>query len=276
MANNAKYEVLNETLITPVDNTITSVSTAVPSIEVVSPATLPEGYKFDAQMGETTLTVTVPKGGVEEGQKFSVPFPQGSTSVDESLLHHRINVPVGQWKDGFFSCFRNGLCHAMLCNSFFCPLVANAQIMTRLQLNWNTKPGNQMETQRTFPIILYIVISFFILDRILIYSELALLSSAGYGELTAGSMILACIRNIIELIYLVYQVYTIMQTRKFLRSKYAIPSVYCSENTEDFCCALCCSCLTVAQMGRHTTDYDTYHSTCCTKTGLPEHISAII
>jgi len=59
MANNAKYEVLNETLITPVDNTITSVSTAVPSIEVVSPATLPEGYKFDAQMGETTLTVTV-------------------------------------------------------------------------------------------------------------------------------------------------------------------------------------------------------------------------
>jgi len=148
--------------------------------------------------------------------------------------------------------------------------------MTRLQLNWNTKPGNQMETQRTFPIILYIVISFFILDRILIYSELALLSSDGYGELTAGSMIVACIRNIIELIYLVYQVYTIMQTRKFLRSKYAIPSVYCSENTEDFCCALCCSCLTVAQMGRHTTDYDTYHSTCCTKTGLPEHISAII
>jgi len=270
----SQYENLNETLITPVDTTITSVSTAIPSVEVVSPATLPEGYKFDAQMGETTLTVTVPKGGVEEGQRFSVPFPQGSTTIDESLLQHRMNVPVGQWKDGFFSCFRHGLCHALLCNAFFCPLVANAQVMTRLQLNWNAKPGNQMETQRTFPVILYIVIGFFILDRTLIYSEFALLSKT--GELTNGAIIAACFRNIIELIYLVYQVYTIMQTRKFLRSKYAIPTVYCSESTEDFCCALCCTCLTVSQMGRHTADYDTYSASCCTKTGLPEHIPSVL
>jgi len=280
MTNNAtkpeynEYENLNETLITPIDNTITSVSTAVPTIEVVSPGTLPEGYKFDAQMGDRTLTVTVPKGGIEEGQKFSVPFPAGSTTVDESLLQHRMNVPVGQWKDEFLSCFKHGCCHSLLLNAFFCPLVANAQIMTRLQLNWNTKPGNSMETQRTFPLILYVVISFFTLDRVLIYMELSLPTSS--GELTSGAIVTACIRNIIELAYLVYQVYTIMQTRKYLRNKYAIPAMYCSESTEDFCCALFCSSLTVAQMGRHTADYDTYHSACCTKTGLPDHINAVL
>ena len=65
MTNNATkptyndYENLNESLITPIDNSITSVSTAVPTIEVVAPGTLPEGYKFDAQMGDRTLTVTV-------------------------------------------------------------------------------------------------------------------------------------------------------------------------------------------------------------------------
>lgn len=268
------YDNLNETLITPVDNTITSVSTAIPTVEVISPATLPEGYKFDAQMGETALTVTVPKGGVEEGQKFSVPLPDGTTAMNESFLQPRINVPVGHWKDGFFSCFRHGFCHPMLCNALVCPLIGNAQVMTRLKLKLNVKPGNDIETQKTFFLVLYIVVTFFVLDRILIFSEISLLSQN--GSFTPGSTVIASIRNIIELSYLVYQVYTIMMTRKYLRSKYAIRPMYCSEQTEDFCCALCCSCLTVAQMGRHTTDYDTYHSTCCTKTGLPDHIPAIL
>jgi len=262
-----EYENLNESCITPVDNTITCVSTVVPSIEVVSPASLPEGYTFDAQMGETTLSVTVPKGGIEEGQKFSVPFPDGTASGN--AFYNRINVPVGHWKDEICSVCRHGCCHPMYCNALCCPLIGNAQVMTRLKLNWNAKPGNEIETQKTFLLVLYIVITFFILDFILVHLETSL-------SFTPGASVAAGIRNIIKLAYLVYQVYSIMMTRKYLRSKYAIPTMYCSENTEDLCCALCCSFCTVAQMGRHTTDYDTYHSACCSKTGLPDHIPAIL
>ena len=28
----------------------------------------------------------------------------------------------------------------------------------------------------------------------------------------------------------------------------------------------------MAQMGRHTADYDTYRAACCTDTGLPNHV----
>ena len=142
--------------------------------------------------------------------------------------------------------------------------------MTRLQLKWNAKPGSRLETQQTFPIIIYIVITFFVLDQILgsIASQLSLSSP--------GAIFLGSTRIIIEFAYFVYQFYVLMQTRKYLRNKYAIPATYCGENIEDLCCSLCCHCCTVAQMGRHTADYDTYSSTCCTKTGLPDHINAIL
>jgi hypothetical protein len=39
-------------------NTVESVL-AVPMIEVVAPATLPEGYAFEAQVGDSVFTITV-------------------------------------------------------------------------------------------------------------------------------------------------------------------------------------------------------------------------
>ena len=44
-------------------------------MEVVAPATLSEGYTFDVDIEGTTTSVTVPKGGVEEGQSFTIPMP---------------------------------------------------------------------------------------------------------------------------------------------------------------------------------------------------------
>jgi hypothetical protein len=32
----------------------------------------------------------------------------------------------------------------------------------------------------------------------------------------------------------------------------------------------------VAQMMRHTTDYDTYHSSCCSETGVPSNVPSIV
>lgn len=43
-------------------------------IRVVAPATLKEGYQFDVVVENEPYTVTVPKGGVEEGEQFEVPY----------------------------------------------------------------------------------------------------------------------------------------------------------------------------------------------------------
>ena len=66
-------------------------------MQVVAPATLSEGYTFDVDIDGTTTSVTVPKGGVEEGQSFTIPMML-LPSMQVGLP--RVNVPVGQWRDG--------------------------------------------------------------------------------------------------------------------------------------------------------------------------------
>lgn len=89
-------------------------------IEVVAPATLSEGYKFDAQLGDNTFQVTVPPGGVEAGQKFMVPMP--SSSLTETMMIPKVKVPVGQWRDGIFSCFNYGPFHNHCLMAAFFPM----------------------------------------------------------------------------------------------------------------------------------------------------------
>ena len=78
-------------------------------MQVTAPATLPEGYVFETSLGGRVIQVTVPPGGVEEGQKFTVPLP---THV-ESAVHQKITVPVGAWRDGLFcgNLCNYGVCH---------------------------------------------------------------------------------------------------------------------------------------------------------------------
>ena len=72
----------------------TPISEAQLYLEVVSPATLPEGYTFESKQNGQAFTVKVPIGGVEEGQKFPVPFPSRSEGVEVP----RVSRPVGHWK----------------------------------------------------------------------------------------------------------------------------------------------------------------------------------
>eukprot|EP00591_Stephanopyxis_turris_P002748 CAMPEP_0195522202 /NCGR_PEP_ID=MMETSP0794_2-20130614/20099_1 /TAXON_ID=515487 /ORGANISM="Stephanopyxis turris, Strain CCMP 815" /LENGTH=105 /DNA_ID=CAMNT_0040651895 /DNA_START=167 /DNA_END=481 /DNA_ORIENTATION=- len=99
-ASRGVYEQLQTGLVASADTAFPA-STAVPMIEVVAPATLQEGYTFEAQIGEKgrTFTVTVPPGGVEDGQKFSVPIPgsRGEEVIENALVQPRVSVPVGDW-----------------------------------------------------------------------------------------------------------------------------------------------------------------------------------
>ena len=48
-------------------------SPSLSSVKIRAPASLPEGYRFTAKMGDRTIVATVPPGGVQKGQIFSVP-----------------------------------------------------------------------------------------------------------------------------------------------------------------------------------------------------------
>jgi len=88
-------------------------------VHVVAPASLPEGYVFDASIGDgRTIKVTVPPGGIEEGQTFEVPMPREV----QSMVTGEISIPVGHWRDGLFNCFGYGVCHPHCWTGCFCHL----------------------------------------------------------------------------------------------------------------------------------------------------------
>jgi len=79
----------------------------------------------------------------------------------------------------------------------------------------------------------------------------------------------------IELVYLAFIIVVALFwicvasiTRRYIRARSAIPETSC-QGCEDFCCPTWCGCCAVAQMARHTADYETYTAKCCSETGLP-------
>ena len=86
----------------------------LPMVDVVSPANLPEGYTFEAEIDGNRFMATVPAGGVRKGQTFSC-YMRGIDKVDS-------DIPVGRWRDDLFSFRKHGMSHPMFLNSFFCPL----------------------------------------------------------------------------------------------------------------------------------------------------------
>ncbi|GAX12568.1 hypothetical protein FisN_13Lh017 [Fistulifera solaris] len=51
------------------------------TVEVLAPGNLPEGYVFDATVDGVIFAVTVPEGGVEEGQPIRVAYPVPSAPI---------------------------------------------------------------------------------------------------------------------------------------------------------------------------------------------------
>ena len=53
------------------------------TIRVQAPATLAEGYKFDVMVDDEPFTITIPPGGVVEGQEFDVPYYRNDQDDDD-------------------------------------------------------------------------------------------------------------------------------------------------------------------------------------------------
>lgn len=139
------------------------------------------------------------------------------------------------------------------------PSVANAQIMTRMRLTWLAHPGNEAQVLNTFKIILVLVLSALGID--------SMLTGIGFAigwkipTFVGGTICLGC---------MLFMLYLVIVTRRHVRHKYEITEDRCN-GCEDCCCSFWCGCCTVAQMMRHTADYQSYRGSCCTTTGLPDH-----
>lgn len=238
--------------------------------QVVAPATLDAGYTFEVTCEGKTFNVTVPEGGVEEGQAFMVPMPeeQAPTVTSGSLPGNSATttskqsdfaVPTGKFRDGLCDCFNYGLCHPFLCMAFWLKPIALAQVMTRMQLNAGARQTSKEGASSTVMIIAIVMIASWLLIVI-------------FG---------ATVRGLLVVVIIGYSLYILAigtMTRYAMRQKFSIPEEHCDGcgALEDCCCMYWCGCCSVIQMGRHTHDDKVYQGHCCTKTGLSKDAPDIV
>lgn len=246
--------ILNETSKMEMENK--NVIEAVPiapgtqSVEITAPSNLPGGYVLPVDIGGQLCSITVPEGGVTQGQVFTAEYT--ARAIDSK--GNSLEIPFGHWRDGLCDCCSYGCCHPMLCNSYFCELVAISQVMTRLNLNPFAEHG---DATHTFKVAIIITASFAIFNFIMNMI-------APTGALPAG---LFWLFYIVSNAVWIYFMVVVIKTRMHIRHRYRIPIVCCG-CLEDCLCAFLCSCCVISQMGRHTTNYGTYRAYCCTKTGV--------
>jgi len=227
-----------------------------PSIQVVAPSNLPGGYTFQTKYDGIPYDVDVPPGGVKEGDVFEHTFPALGS------------VRAGEWRDGLFECFRHGICHPMCIMSTLFNLVAVGQIMTRMKLNWKGEEGSPEQVTTTYKKLVLIYIASLVVAVVYnnynMYNRKEEDPPEGLGYL---------VYKIVHVAILVYTIIVIARTRAIIRAESNIPEKN-NGGCEDIVCATFCQCCTVAQMGRHTANYDVVQARFFTSDGL-EHVTVM-
>lgn len=230
----------------------------VPKVDVVAPADLPGGYHFEAEIEGQRFLATVPPGGVQQGETFTCDMRE--------LDSVAIDIPVGYWKDGLCHICELGWCHPVVWCSVLCPLVTLGQVQTRINLDFLGRPkfGDLPMSNRT---MILTIIFFWGLTNLSLFAACNLKWSRGL-ELSAGDVFAFAMVNVSMFGFVVF---VTQSTRSSLREKFMIREERCFD-LEDICCATACLSCTVAQMARHTANYDDYEAVCCSKTGLPNGV----
>mmetsp|Transcript_23707 Transcript_23707/g.42770 ORF Transcript_23707/g.42770 Transcript_23707/m.42770 type:complete len:684 (-) Transcript_23707:2675-4726(-) len=229
-------------------------------VDVVAPADLPGGYTFEAQIGHTRFLATVPPGGVHRGEQFSC--------FMRELEKIQMSAPIMHWREGLFACMKHGICHPLLLNTIFCPLIALGQIQSRSGLSWRGSPGTKYEAMVAWSTMVQIIV-FWIFMNCMIMCVLFMKWSWGQQESTSDIISLLLVNSSMLLMC----IYTIASTRSSIRRRFEIPEEdLCEGGYEDIACAIFCAPCTISQMGRHTADFETYIGVCCTETGVPTNV----
>jgi Cys-rich protein (TIGR01571 family) len=221
-------------------------------VDVVSPADLPAGYQFEAEIDGHRFLATVPFGGAKRGETFSC--------VMRELTPSGPSVPTGAWRDRLCDCTKFGTCHPVNLNTIFCPLLSLGQVMTRLKLDAFGRPtklgGNTWSTMWTITI-------FWIAMNVIIYMAFNF-KWVHHLPLTIPDYIAVTALNVAGI---AFTLYAVAATRAAAREIYHIRE-YRFYDLEDNCCATFCTPCTICQLHRHTVPYDQLEAKACTKTGL--------
>jgi len=240
-------------------------------VEVTAPADLQEGYVLPVNVHGSASTVTVPAGGVKEGESFQ------AQPTSEGVQHF---IPTGNWRDGLCDWCKFGCCHAM-CWLGWCfePILAG-QVMQRMSLSWMGGKGQRPSASNTCKIVTGIFFGVAVLQSILRLILQSQGSCSGELEIDEnGKKIIKCFdgstetpnsayvgiasfSSILGSLFAVYLFFAICQTRAAMRRKYNIATGDCG-GMEDCCCTYFCSCCVVQQMARHTNDYANHDVDCC-------------
>lgn len=143
-----------------------------------------------------------------------------------------------------------------------------AQIMQRLNFTWMGEVGYDASTKHTFRVVVALLAA---------YTVYALALEIIEGDKTMYEIppFIAPMKFVGGVLFTIWSIWSLMKTRENVRAKYSIPEEQCV-GYEDLCCSAFCSCCVVAQMGRHTGEFETYRGSCCSTTGLAMGAPAIV
>lgn len=183
--------------------------------------------------------------------------------------------PYGYWNTGLCDCCIYGCCHISSICALCFPRILMAQILTRLKLDICAN-HNGDAYKNTFRNMWIIAISYAIFNTFLSCKEPEFeVNDAQELNVTEPD----CPRWqrslnwIISTMFGLYTLFILTKLRQAVRQRYKIPTeryccVCCCGPIEDFCCAVWCSCCTIAQLARQTADYQRDRPACCSKDGL--------
>jgi len=175
-------------------------------------------------------------------------------------------VPEFAWKDGLQHVFAHGIMHPYCLLSFGAPLLAAGQVMTRLQFNCVGNPSSRLEVRGNFYNLISAIVLWFVLNTIALASFYI---HWGRGIVVNFDIMLFAMTN---LSMYAFTVYVIANTRYNLREKYRIASSEWLTIAEDYVLTVTLMPFVVAQMGRHTVDYDTINYSIFSPSGLPPEV----
>lgn len=261
-------------------------------VEVFQPTGVRRGETFDAMIVQETTCV-------EPASKSNNKSTNGNRRILRAQPGHF--VPFGYWRDGLFDCFRFGMLHPVVCLACWCSPLLLAQVMARMGLNvWGGQSSNDdhgrtkaklAKKQRNlhkeddnypptssaarcspFSIFAFIfVMHFLIVETALSAVIMVQIHARQEGLIRAvptWTYFLLGLRATCRVTLLLYVVTLAARTRTVARTRYGIPEQHCDCGVEDAAVSLLCLPCSVAQVARHTADYETYDAICCAPTGL--------
>lgn len=174
------------------------------ALSVVAPASLPGGYEVTVEGKDAApFVVTIPEGGVQSGDIFLAPIPDGYKM--EELL----NVPKGRWKDDIFDVFKYGFFHPHLWCAMCCQEIAMGQVMQRMRLSWLGHRTLSDRAMSTYTTVLILVICYTIYSTILDCLEFYM-----YNDQDNFNHAITAAQNIGMILFLVWSIYALKKTRQ--------------------------------------------------------------